>query len=167
MMTADDIIRRLGLEPLPEEGGFFAETYRSPVRLEVGVLPAGYGGPRSISTAIYYLVTPTSFSRLHRLRSDEVFHYYAGDPAEMLQLGPGAESAAYVLGADIATGQRPQLVVPAGTWQGLRPVTGGRWTLLGTTVAPGFSRDDYEHGDRATLLAGWPRERARIEALTR
>jgi uncharacterized protein len=166
-MTADDVIRVLGLEPLPIEGGFFAETYRAAATIPPGALPAGYGGARAHSTAIYYLVTPTSFSRLHRLRSDEIFHFYAGAPAEMLQLGPGAGARRVVLGADLAAGQRPQVVVPAGVWQGLRPADGGAWSLLGTTVAPGFAYEDYEHGDRAALLAGWPSEREGIEAFAR
>ena len=165
-MTADEVIRLLGLEPLQGEGGFFAETYRSRGTIDAAALPPGYGGARALSTAIYYLITPASGSRLHRLRSDEVFHFYAGAPAQLLQLEPGGRSRWIVLGADLAAGQRPQVVVPAGVGQGLRPAHGGAWSLLGTTVAPGFSFEDYESGDRATLTAGWPDRRADIEALT-
>jgi predicted cupin superfamily sugar epimerase len=154
-MTAADAIRLLGLEPHPAEGGFFRETYR-----------ADEGETRSISTAIYYLLTPETLSALHRLASDEVFHHYAGDPVEQLHLYPDGTTARIVIGSDLAAGQRPQVVVPRGVWQGARLVAGGRWALMGCTVAPGFDFADYEHGERAALIAGWPGEADMIAALT-
>lgn len=154
-MTAADAIRLLGLEPHPAEGGFFRETYR-----------ADEGETRAISTAIYYLLTPETLSALHRLASDEVFHHYAGDPVEQLHLYPDGTTARIVIGSDLAAGQRPQVVVPRGVWQGARLVAGGRWALMGCTVAPGFDFADYEHGERAALIAGWPGEADMIAALT-
>jgi hypothetical protein len=163
-MTAEDVIRLLGLEPLAIEGGHFAETWRSTDRV---TLPARYRGERALGTAIYYLLTPGTFSEMHRLPADEVFHFYLGDPAEMLHLLPGGTGRLVTIGTDLAAGMRPQVVAPAGAWQGSRLVPGGAWALLGTTMAPGFDPADYERGARAALLAGWPEFRGGIEALTR
>lgn len=160
------IITLLGLKPHPEEGGFFVETWRSQTRIPAGALNSGYDGPRSVGTAIYYLLTPDTFSALHRLKSEEVFHFYLGDPVEMLHLHPDGRSETVILGQDILNGQAPQVVVPAGVWQGARLAQGGRLALLGCTVAPGFEFADYEHGRRATLLEGWPAAAPLIEALT-
>lgn len=164
-MTIDEIVARLGLAPHPQEGGWFVETYRSGVVLPANVLSGGT--PRSLSTAIYYLVTPDSFSHLHRLPADEVFHFYLGDPVEMLLLEPAGGGRVVTLGVDLAADMRPQVVVPAGVWQGSRLAPGGRFALLGTTVAPGFDPADYESGDRATLARSWPQHAERIAALTR
>jgi hypothetical protein len=166
MLTAQDVKRLLTLEPLVPEGGCFAETYRSRKSLPPGTLP-GQPSPRPLATAIYYLLEPGTFSAMHRLRADEIFHFYLGDPVEMLQLGPGADGRVLRLGADLAAGERPQAAVPAGTWQGTRLVAGGRWALLGTTVAPGFDVADFELARREALVARWPAHRQTIEALTR
>jgi hypothetical protein len=166
MLSAEDIRRLLGLQPLEPEGGFFTETYRSAGRLPPGALPA-HAAPRPLATAIYYLLEPGTFSALHRLRSDEVFHFYLGDPVELLLLGPGADGHVLRLGPDLAAGERPQAVVPAGAWQGSRLVPGGRWALLGTTMSPGFDVADFELGRRVELAARWPQHRALIEGLTR
>ena len=122
-----------------------------------------------VGTAIYYLVTgsPDGFSALHRLRTDEVYHFYLGDPVEQLLLHADGRSEVVVLGHDIAAGQRVQHVAPRDSWQGTRLREGGRWALLGTTMAPGFDFQDYEAGDRATLSTAYPHEAARIAALTR
>jgi hypothetical protein len=104
---------------------------------------------------------------LHRLRSDEIYHFYLGDPVELLLLEPGGTGRLLVLGADLVAGLRPQAVAPAGAWQGSRLAAGGRWALLGTTMAPGFDPADFEPGRRADLSARWPDHRALIEALTR
>jgi predicted cupin superfamily sugar epimerase len=135
---ADRLIELLGLEPHPEEGGFFRETYRSAGTFE----PDGpYRGPRPLATAIYYLLTAETYSALHRLPGDEVFHFYLGDPVEMLMLHPGGEAERILLGPEVPA-MRLQHVVPGGTWQGSRLVSGGRWALLGTTMAPGFDSGD-------------------------
>jgi len=167
MLTAEEIIALLGLEPHPREGGFFAETYRATERVAPGGLPERYGDARCFGTAIYYLLTPDTCSPLHRLASDEIFHFYLGDPVEMLCLAPDGSGRTLLLGADVTAGQRPQVVVPRGVWQGARLVAGGAWALLGTTVAPGFEYQDYEDGDRAVLLAAYPGFAAIIRALTR
>jgi uncharacterized protein len=166
-VTAAQLISRLGLQPHPAEGGYFAETYRSGEQVSSEALPGRYHGPRSLGTAIYYLVTPDSFSAMHRLRSDEVFHFYLGDPVEMLQLRPGGSGLRLILGQDILEGMQLQVVVQQGVWQGLHLVPGGRFALLGTTVAPGFDYADYEHGDRETLIRAYPQLRDFISRLTR
>lgn len=165
-MTAEEIIALLGLIPHPREGGFFRETYRAAEEVPAAALPGRYRGARALGTAIYYLLTPATLSPLHRLQSDEVFHFYLGDPVEMLLLGPGAGARVERLGADPAAGLHPQLVVPRGVWQGALLIAGGAWALLGTTVAPGFTYDDYEDGERAALLAAYPEQGERIRVLT-
>jgi predicted cupin superfamily sugar epimerase len=166
MLTAGEVKRLLGLELLEPEGGWFVETYRSREVLPHGPLP-GHASPRPLATAIYYLLEPGTFSALHRLRSDEVYHFYLGDPVELLLLEPGAAGRTLRLGGDLAAGGQPQAVVPAGAWQGSRLVPGGRWALLGTTMSPGFDAADFELGRRADLAACWPQHRALIETLTR
>ena len=168
-MTARELIERLGLEPLPGEGGFYRQTWLAQETLAAESLPARYGRAKSLGTAIYYLLTDEadSFSALHRLPTDEVYHFYLGDPVEMLLLHPDGTSQRPVLGSNLEAGHRLQLVVPRDTWQGSRLRPGGRFALLGTTMAPGFDPRDLIIGDRAELVAGWPREAARIAKLTR
>ena len=166
MLTAQDVINRLELAPLTIEGGYFRETYRAPLRFVAEALPAKYDGGRNASTAIYYLLTPESFSAIHRVRSDEVFHFYAGDPVEMLQLSPDGESKVVAIGNDLDSGFEPQIVVPAGVWQGCRLKPGGRWALMGCTVAPGFDYADFEAATRLELLRDYPAHADLIAALT-
>ena len=161
MLTADDIRRMLRLEPLPREGGFFRETYRCALQMSV----AG-GEDRSAGTAIYYLLVPGVFSALHRLPGDEMFHFYLGDPVEMLQLDPDGASRTLLIGNDLAAGMSPQVVVPGGVWQGCRLRAGGTVALMGTTMSPGFDPRDFEPGDRELLLKSHPREHELIAALT-
>jgi predicted cupin superfamily sugar epimerase len=159
-MTTADVIRILNLQPHPVEGGFFRETYRCAGSLSV------YGGSRSVSTAIYYLLKPGHVSELHTLPGDEVFHFYLGSPVRMLQLWPGGVGKEVVLGPDLAAGQVPQLVVPAGVWQGTKLIGDAGFALLGATMAPGFDYADYRGANRAELTAGWPRFKDRIAELT-
>ena len=156
-MTAEELIRLLKLEPHPKEGGWFRETYRSSGACEPG---APFEGERSHGTAIYYLLTPDTFSALHRLPGDEVFHFYLGDPVEMLELHPDGSARTVVLGPDPRTMQL-QHVVTGGVWQGTRLIEGGSFALMGCTVAPGFDYADYEPGS-AALVEAWPQQRARI-----
>jgi predicted cupin superfamily sugar epimerase len=164
MVSAEDLIAYLGLQPHPKEGGFFRETYRSEEKL--GSLPGRYQGARSVSTAIYYLLTPGTFSALHRLASDEVFHFYLGDPVRMVQLGAEGGGRTVVLGNRPLEGQQLQVVVPRGVWQGSFLEPGGKFALLGCTVAPGFAYEDYEHGEREALLAAYPAFGELIRRLT-
>jgi predicted cupin superfamily sugar epimerase len=164
-MDAETIIRELGLRPHPE-GGFYRETYRSSETI-AAALPARYGKDRNFSTAIYYLLTPDSFSSLHRLQSDELFHFHLGDPVTMLQLHDDGRGETITLGQDILAGQQLQVVVPRGVWQGMFLNDGGRFALLSTTVSPGFDFADFEIGVRDALTAEYPSSAALIERLTR
>lgn len=170
-MTAADIKRLLQLEAHPREGGFFARTYSSGEMLLPGAFsPSHYDGPRATSTAIYYLLEPDTFSEMHVLASDEIFHHYLGDAVEMLQLHPDSSSSRHLLGPDLLSGQRPQLAVPRGVWQGSRllpPAPACGFALLGCTVAPGFDYADYQAGRCVELQAHWPAEADLITKLTR
>jgi len=160
-MTADQIKSLLHLEPHPVEGGWFRRTYTSAGSVE---LPRGV---RAQGTAIYYLLEEGTFSEMHVLASDEIFHFYFGDPVEMLQLRPDGGSDVITLGPDLAAGQHVQFVVPAGVWQGTHLVNGGKVALLGCTVTPGFDFADYRGGSYAELAGKWPSEAERIRRLTR
>jgi predicted cupin superfamily sugar epimerase len=167
MLTADQIIALLNLKPHPEEGGYFVETHRSSETLSEKALPSRYKGIRSFGTAIYYLLTPETFSAMHRLQSDEVFHFYLGDPVEMLQLWPDGSGKVITIGSDILNGMLPQIIVPRGVWQGAKLIRDGSFALLGTTVSPGFESEDYESGRRDELVKSYPQFREVIIALTK
>jgi predicted cupin superfamily sugar epimerase len=166
MSTADEIIHKLNLQPHPKEGGFFRETYRSAERYSATALASRYRGERCVSTAIYYLLTPNTFSAMHRVKSDEIFHFYDGSPVKMLQLHEDGRSEEIILGSDVLAGQQPQVVVPHGVWQGSYLLPGGEFALFGCTVAPGFEYADYEHGQRAELIARYPAFAELINRLT-
>ena len=167
MLTADQIITLLNLKPHPEEGGYFVETYRSSETISEKALPSHYKGARPFGTAIYYLLTPETFSSIHRLQSDEIFHFYIGDPIEMPQLFPDGSGKVLILGSDILNGMQPQVFVPRGVWQGARLLKDGRFALSGTTVSPGFELADYEFGRRDELVKSYPKFRELIIALTK
>lgn len=164
-MDVHELIDRLDLRPHPE-GGFFRETYRSDELLAAD-LSSRYDGSRPLSTAIYFLITRDSFSAMHRLASDEAFHFYLGDPLVMLQLHADGTGREVLIGNDVAAGQVPQVIVPRGVWQGTRLLDGGTYALLGTTVAPGFDFADFEFADRDDLLNRYGDHAERIGQLTR
>jgi predicted cupin superfamily sugar epimerase len=166
-MTAEEVKQLLGLTPHPREGGFYLRTYESGELLAAAIFQDGrYSGARHTGTAIYYLLEPGTFSEMHRLQSDEIFHFYAGDAVEMLQLYGDGTGASIRIGNRLKGGELPQVVVSRGVWQGSRLVQGGAWALLGCTVSPGFDFDDYEAGSRKQLCSGWPEFGPLIEALT-
>jgi len=146
--TAEEISDILGLEPLALEGGMWAQTLKD-----------------KNSTAIYYLLSKNNFSAMHKLEATEIYHYYAGAPAQMLLLNPAGKTEELVLGLDLDSGQRPQVIVEPGVWQGSK--TTGEWTLLGTTMAPPYSQEMFQLADREELLNGWPDSRKKIYELTR
>jgi predicted cupin superfamily sugar epimerase len=166
-MTADDVKALLGLVPHPREGGWYTRTYEATEILPGSVFAAGrYGGARRTSTAIYYLLEPETFSEMHVLKSDEVFHHYMGGAVEMLQLFEDGRGETVLIGKDLEAGERPQVVVRRGVWQGSRLLT-GEWALLGCTVSPGFEFEDYAAAGCEELCARWPVWREMIAGLTR
>ena len=167
MLTPQRIIDLLDLKPLAPEGGYYCETYRSDESIAGPALPGRYGARRDIGAAIYYMLTPDTFSALHRLATDEVYHFYLGDPVEMLQLLPDGSMNTITLGHNILHNMALQVAVRRRVWQGARLAPGGRFGLLGTTTAPGFDVADYEDGDRDKLIAAYPAARDFIMALTR
>jgi predicted cupin superfamily sugar epimerase len=157
----------LNLEPHPREGGWFRQTWKAEETIPQNALPGRYPAARLAGTAIYYLLEPDSFSEMHKLASDEVFHFYLGEPVEMLQLWPGGSGRRVVLGRDLSNGESLQTVVPQGVWQGSRLLPGGKVGLLGCTVSPGFDYADYASGSREELTRGWPEWGEMIARLTR
>jgi len=172
-MDIEKLKKTLGLKPLPKEGGFYAESYRSDEKLTGRCLPKRYLDPnldlgnRCFGTAIYFLLTADTFSALHRLMSDEIYHFYFGDPVEALILKEDGSDELVTMGTDFDRGMRPQMAVPHGAWQGSRLKAGGKFALLGTTVAPGFELADCELGNRESLTAKYPRFAKMIRELTR
>jgi uncharacterized protein len=166
-MDAKGIIERLELKPLEIEGGYFRETYRSSDMIAQHCLADRYDGRRNVCTAIYYLLTPETFSALHRVKSDEIFHFYAGDPVEMLQLHPDGHGEHVTLGGALDKGCLPQCIVTRGVWQGCRLAEGGSFALMGTTVAPGFDYADFELASRRELTRQFPRFEKEIFRLTK
>lgn len=165
-MTADALKTLLKLEPHPCEGGWFVQTWRADETIPKTVLPERYPSERAAGTAIYYLLEPHTFSEMHRLASDEIFHFYLGDAVEMLQLWPDGSVRTVMLGHDIAAGMHVQMLVPKDVWQGSRLVPGGKYALLGCTVSPGFDYADYETGKRDALVREYPAAAEMIRELT-
>ncbi|NDJ87175.1 MAG: cupin domain-containing protein [Chloroflexi bacterium] len=169
MLSAQDIIDHFKLEPLPVEGGIFYQTYQSPEVIASSALPERYQLQKPMGTAIVYLYLPEfdSFSAMHKLPTDEIYHFYLGDPVELLQLYPSGETQRVILGQDILNGQQVQYVAPKDVWQGSYLLPGGKFALIGTTMAPGFTEDDYIGGDRSELEEKYPAEAELIRRLTR
>ena len=166
-MTADEVKRILGLVKHPREGGWYVRTWESEELVAASCFEDGrYDGSRRTSTAIYYLLEPGTFSEMHVLKSDEIFHHYLGGAVEMLQLFDDGRSERVVIGQDLEAGERPQHVVRTGVWQGSRLLKAEGWALLGCTVSPGFEFEDYLDASAEELVARWPGEAEMIRALT-
>ena len=170
MLTSRKVIELLDLTPLQPEGGFFRETWKSAELIHASALPDRYSDSRSFGTAIYFLLTAETVSKIHRLPTDEIFHFYLGDPVEILMLFPDGSSDIVILGQKIDESEAVQAVIPQGTWFGAR-LTNSRenphgYALMGTTMAPGFEFSDFETGERKYLKEKYPGRSALIEALT-
>ncbi len=167
MRTAEELIKFFKMKPLEKEGGYYIQTYRTPEKITQPGLPVRYTGERAFATAILYLLIPDTFSHLHRLTSDEIWHFYLGDSVTMLQLHPDGSSDVIDLGPDVIKGHRVQVTVPRNTWQGAFLKHKGKFALMGTTTAPGFEFDDFELGRREELLEQYPNRRDLILKLTK
>ena len=157
-MTAQWLIDELELAPLPGEGGFYRETYRSDESIKRGIVD------KNVSTAIYFLLTPETKSALHRLPTDEIFHFYLGDAVQMVQIDQNGKLKRLTLGSNLANDEKVQVLVPKGVWQGSALAPGGKWALMGTTMAPGFDFSDLELATDE-LMAQYPSHRETIKAL--
>ncbi len=164
--TAQDWIDHLELESHPE-GGYYCETYRTDEFIPESALPDRFDGPRDVATLIYFLLPADAFSALHRIRQDEVWHFYAGSPITLHQIAPDGTYTTQTLGRAVTEGQKLHAIVPAGTWFGATVEAGDGYGLAGCTTAPAFEFADFELADRAALAEAFPQHRAVIERLTR
>jgi len=161
-ITQEYLIQSLELEPLLGEGGLYRNTYRS----KAVVRDLKTGQERPAGTCIYYLLTRENFSHLHSLKGDEIYHFYLGDPVELLVLEPKGRQEIITLGQNLKEKMQVQYLVRAHAYQGLRLKPGGSFALLGTTMTPGYDQRDYTLGERDFLLKQWPAFEKEIKALT-
>lgn len=157
-LRQEHIIELLGLKPHPT-CGFVAETYRATERIPDEALPTLYAGSRPFASVLYFMVTAETQIRLHRIRSDQMYHHYIGEPLEVLLLYPDGSGEIKFVGDDLGAGFRPQLLIPGETFHASRLQKGSAATafaLLGTTEWPGFESSDLELGEPAKLIAAYP-----------
>jgi predicted cupin superfamily sugar epimerase len=164
-VTADEIKALLKLEP-NQTCGFVRETYKSDLNIAPGGLPAPFENGRPLGSALYFMVTPDAHVVLHRIRCDQMYHHYRGDPIDVLLLYPDGTGEVRTLGAPIAPGAGPQLFIPGNTFHMSRSDGPLGYALLGTTAWPGVESPDAEMGDVDALLAAYPGMRADILAFT-
>jgi len=156
MINARQIIELFEMKPLIPEGGYIKEFHFSEIILDKARLPSFYTSSKPICGTILYLITRDSFSRMHRLPTDEIYHFYLGDPAEQLQLLKDGAGRLVRLGQDIMSGEKIQSVAPADCWHGTRLIPGGEFALMGTTMAPAYTDGDYQDGVREELIGRYP-----------
>ncbi len=149
------------------EGGWYRENYRSGEEIEATGLPERFGKKRALSTAIYFLLEAGNFSAFHRIKSDECWHFYAGDPLEVLVLSEENNLQVIRLGNNPEAGELFQYVVPAGCWFASRPAAGSSFSFVGCTVSPGFDFDDFELASASILSREYPAQQGIIQSLCR
>lgn len=165
-MTSDFLIEHFQLEPLTIEGGMFRLYYRNNEPIPAEAVPARYAHGKALGNAIVYLHQPHTYSVLHRLLTDEIYHFYGGDPVTLLLLYPDGHHAVQTLGQAYDKGHAPFFVAPRGVWQGSFLKEGGAWALLGCSLAPAYDDDDFELGNREWLMAQYPQAAELIRRLT-
>ena len=161
-----EIIETLELQPHPE-GGFFKETYRSNGFIPQQVLPNGFDGPRNYSTCIYYLLQSGDFSAFHKIRQDEIWHFYLGSPIELYMISEFGNLTKVTIGNVITKGQRLQFVVPKNHWFAATVVEKNSFSLIGCTVSPGFDFKDFTLASQQDLIESFPQHRDIIKTFTR
>ena len=166
MPAPAELIARFQLQPHPE-GGWYRQTYKSPESIPAAALPRRFGGDRPFSTAIFFLLEQGNFSAFHRIRSDECWHFYSGDPLHVYILHTDGLLQVVTLGSNWEAGEELQYVVPAGCWFASRPAAGSAWCLVGCTVAPGFDFADFELAVKDKLVTEFPVHRELISELCR
>jgi hypothetical protein len=163
--TAADYVEHLDMQTHPE-GGWYKETYRSEGAIPSSVLN-GFDGDRSFATGIYFLLTSENFSAFHRIKSDEMWHFYDGDGLTVHEIKPNGEYTEHKLGLNLKNGEQPQLVIGANSWFASEVKKGGTWCLVGCTVSPGFDFQDFELAERNVLRGLFPNWAVLIDRLTR
>lgn len=165
-MNVEELKNALNLLPHPE-GGYFKETYRSEMLVDAEHLNKEFSGQRNLSTAIYFLIEQANFSALHKIKSDEIWHFYDGDALEVIEIDDLGHLKFTAVGRNLSEGEHMQYLVKANTWFGSRVKAGGRFSLVGCTVAPGFDFRDFEMAKREDLTRKFPQHKKIIEEMTR
>lgn len=166
MSIIGQLIQQYNLEPHPE-GGWYKQTYKSREQIKAEAMPERFGGSRAFSTAIYFLLEQGNFSAFHRIKSDELWHFYKGDPLLIYIIEQNGELKIISLGNDLTKGQTFQYVVPANCWFASRPDIKSEYCFVGCTVSPGFEFEDLELADGNELSAIYPRHKEMIKELCR
>lgn len=165
-LSAADYVEQLKLQPHPE-GGFYSRTYESEEQIPAAALPVRFGADRLISTAIYFLLEGTDYSAFHRIKSDELWHFYAGGGLQIYVIHPDGKGEILLLGNDLNNGYRFQQLVKAGCWFASKPANEKSFALVGCTVAPGFDFADFEMAKQEELLKIYPQYKQWIQQLCR
>jgi hypothetical protein len=160
------IVEKLELEPHPE-GGFFIETYRSQGMISAENLGSEYNGSRNFSTCIYFLLTSDNFSAWHRIKQDEIWHFYDGSPIKLHMINTAGKYSSQLIGRDFRKGELPQFIVPGGCWFATEVAEPDSFSLSGCTVSPGFDFEDFEMLSREKLIELFPDHKNVIVKLTR
>jgi len=166
MEIVQELIQRYQLQQHPE-GGWYKETYKSKELIPSNALPERFSGDRFFSTAIYFLLEAGNFSAFHRIKSDECWHFYTGDPLWVYVIHEDGKLEIIPLGSNFTKGELFQYVVPANCWFASRPAPGSRFSLVGCTVAPGFEFADFDLADATALAKEYPAHAAIIKELCR
>ena len=166
MNALNEIFDELDLAPHPE-GGFFRETYRSAGEINSDSLEPEYSGNRAYSTCIYFLLTSAEFSAFHRILQDEIWHFYDGSPIRLHMISESGEYTQHIIGRNFSHGEKPQLIVPGGSWFASEVMDKDSYSLVGCTVAPGFNFDDFELVSRSKLTGLFPEHEQIIASFTR
>ena len=161
-----DLITQLKLSPHPE-GGYFKETYRSKEEIKEECLGDQYKGKRNHATCIYFLLTSTMFSAFHRIHQDEIWHFYDGSPLLLHIISPKGKYSAYIVGNNVSSNQKPQVIVPGGSWFAANVIGDNSYSLVGCTVSPGFDFLDFDLANRNELITSFPQHKKLITELTR
>tara|TARA_B100000809_G_C15115090_1_gene522107 strand:- start:1730 stop:2227 length:498 start_codon:yes stop_codon:yes gene_type:complete len=165
-MQVQEIVKQLELLPHPE-GGYYKETYRSDGQIDQGSLDEQFSGKRSYSTGIYFLLTKNNFSAFHKIKQDEMWHFYKGDPLAVHMIDEQGNYSKQLIGGNLSKDELPQFVVPKGCWFASSVEHHGEYSLVGCTVSPGFDFDDFELADRNSFIEQYPIHQEIITQLTR
>ena len=166
MRDIEILIEKFNLEPHPE-GGYFKETYRSLGTISKDALPENYNTERNYSTCIYFLLTSDTFSAFHKIKQDEIWHFYSGSPLKLFMISDQGDYSEQIIGTDFESGQLPQFVVPGGYWFAAKTLAPHGYSFMGCTVSPGFDFEDFILPSQSEFLKMFPQYEVVIRELTR